>query len=253
MPEQPDPTLDLPESDNALDAGLAAAFGPDSGPPLPAGGSVLKAFTGSMASVPRVHLREPDGEPPTLVVRPDSSEAPATQDLIGRYRIDGEIARGGMGAILKGRDSDLGRDIAIKVLLEMHQGRTELLQRFEEEAQIGGQLQHPGIVPVYELGVFSDKRPYFTMKLVRGRTLASLLAERRDPAQDRPRFLKMFEQVCQTLAYAHARGVIHRDLKPLNIMVGSFGEVQVMDWGLAKVLAQGGLAGESMRSPVRRA
>ncbi len=149
-----------------------------------------------------------------------------------------------MGAVLKGRDPDLGRDLAVKVLLEGHRGNPDLLRRFVEEAQIGGQLQHPGIVPVYELGTFADSRPYFTMKLVKGRTLAALLKDRPSPADDLPRFLGIFEQVCQTAAYAHARGVIHRDLKPTNIMVGSFGEVQVMDWGLAKVLKEGGLADE---------
>jgi serine/threonine-protein kinase len=159
-------------------------------------------------------------------------------------QLHGEIARGGMGAILKGRDTDLGRDIAVKVLLEAHDSKPELLRRFVEEAQIGGQLQHPGVVPVYEFGRFPDQRPYFTMKLVKGQTLAKLLSQRADPAHDRARFLKVFEQVCQTLGYAHARGVIHRDLKPSNIMVGAFGEVQVMDWGLAKVLAEGGLADE---------
>src|SRR5262249_26012042 len=117
-----------------------------------------------------------------------------------------------------------------------------------EEAQIGGQLQHPGIVPVYELGTFPDRRPYFAMKLVKGRTLAALLRERNDPHDDLPRFLGIFEQVAQTVAYAHARGVIHRDLKPSNVMVGSFGEVQVMDWGLAKVLAEGGIADEQERA-----
>src|SRR5262249_40207929 len=159
------------------------------------------------------------------------------------------------------RDPDLGRDLAVKVLLENHEDKPEMLRRFVEEAQIGGQLQHPGIVPVYELGTFADRRPYFTMKLVRGRTLSSLLAERRKvevPAapgaeggrinkersgsaspllpppssfrSDLPRFLSIFEAICQTVAYSHARGVIHRDLKPSNVMVGSFGEVQVMDW-----------------------
>ena len=113
------------------------------------------------------------------------------------------------------------------------------MRRFVEEAQIGGQLQHPGIVPVYELGTFADRRPYFAMKLVKGRTLAAMLQGRAEPRQDLPRFLSIFEQVCQTMAYAHARGVIHRDLKPSNMMVGSFGEVQVMDWGLAKVLRGG--------------
>src|SRR5262249_2631985 len=95
---------------------------------------------------------------------------------------------------------------------------------------------HPGVVPVHELGRSADGRPYFTMKLVKGRTLADLLKERTSPAQDLPRFLGIFQQVCQTLAYAHSKRVIHRDLNPQNVMVGAFGEVQVMDWGLAKVL-----------------
>src|SRR5205085_1669149 len=101
-----------------------------------------------------------------------------------------------------------------------------------------------GIVPVYELGRFQDQRPFFTMKLVKGKTLAALLSDRANPSQERGRFIWIFSQVCQTLAYAHARGVIHRDLKPSNIMVGAFGEVQVMDWGLAKVLQEGGVADE---------
>ena len=157
----------------------------------------------------------------------------------GRYRLLGEIARGGMGAVHRGRDVELGRDLALKVLLEKHRNRRDLVERFIEEAQICGQLQHPGIVPVYELGVLADHRPFFSMKLVKGRTLAELLAEA-GPGTDLPRFLSIFEAICQTVAYAHARGVIHRDLKPANVMVGSFGEVQVMDWGLAKVLVRAG-------------
>ena len=150
-----------------------------------------------------------------------------------------------MGAILKGRDCDIGRDLAVKVLLDKHRDDPELIRRFIEEAQIAGQLQHPGVVPVYELGAFADRRPYFTMKLVKGRTLADVLAARPDPAADRPHLLGIFLQVCQTVAYAHARGVIHRDLKPSNVMVGSFGEVQVMDWGLAKVLPRGGVSDDA--------
>jgi tetratricopeptide (TPR) repeat protein len=247
MSEQPplDRTVDLPPAEAALDAGLAAAFGPDSGPPLPASASVLKALGAVLPEVPRVQLREPDSGASSPIVRPRSEEMPPPPDPTGRYQLLGEIARGGMGAVLKGRDVDVGRDIAVKVLLETHQGKTELLQRFVEEAQISGQLQHPGVVPVYELGQFADKRPYFTMKLVKGKTLAKLLDERKDPTQNRPQLLKVFEQVCQTLAYAHARGVIHRDLKPSNVMVGAFGEVLVMDWGLAKVLAEGGIADEN--------
>jgi serine/threonine-protein kinase len=162
----------------------------------------------------------------------------------GNYQMLGEIARGGMGVILKGHDSDLGRDVAIKVLDGDLAKKPAVVQRFIEEAQIGGQLQHPGIVPVYELGLMADESPYFTMKLVKGQTLASLLAERRTVADNRGRLLAIFESVCQTVAYAHSKGVLHRDLKPANVMVGAFGEVQVVDWGLAKVLRRGGVADE---------
>jgi serine/threonine-protein kinase len=155
---------------------------------------------------------------------------------LGRYEVSGRVGSGGMGEVLRVRDPDLKRDLAVKVLLDRHSGRPDVLQRFLEEAQIGGQLQHPGVVPVYELGCFPDQRPYFTMKLVEGRTLADLLKERSSNSHELPHFLQIFEQVCQTVAYAHSRGVLHRDLKPQNIMVGGFGEVQVMDWGLAKVL-----------------
>jgi serine/threonine-protein kinase len=227
-------------SGEPLDADLAVAPGPDSGLPLLAEGSVARA----LGTASRVHLREPDGEAWTPVVRPNSANMPAGPDPAGRLQLHGEIARGGMGAILKGRDTDLGRDIAVKVLLETHRGKTELVQRFVEEAQIAGQLQHPGVAPVYELGVFADRRPYFTMKLVKGKTLAALLAARPSPVEDRAKFVGVFAQVCQTLAYAHARGVIHRDLKPANVMVGAFGEVQVMDWGLSKVLQEGGVVDE---------
>ncbi len=228
--------------DAVLDAGLAAAFRP--GPPLSSESWSLPSRSGPGAGEPPVQLREPVDEPLTPVNLPASDAMPAPVAVPERYHLVGELARGGMGAILKGRDVDLGRDIALKVLLEKHAGKPELLHRFVEEAQIAGQLQHPGVVPVYELGQFGDARPYFTMKLVKGQTLAKLLAERTDSSQERPRFVKIFEQVCQTLAYVHARGVIHRDLKPSNVMVGSFGEVQVMDWGLAKVLAEGGIADE---------
>jgi serine/threonine-protein kinase len=204
--------------------------------------------TPSAGETPRVRLRQPQDEADPPLITP-SSRLP---ESAGRCAIVGEIGHGGMGAVLRGHDPELGRDLAVKVLLEKFKDEPDLVRRFLMEAQVGGQLQHPGIVPVFDVGVLADRRPYFTMKLVRGRTLAVLLAERRPPhptlsptaggegrvrgpAEDLPRFLTIFEQVCQTLAYAHARGVIHRDLKPANVMVGAFGEVQVMDWGLAKV------------------
>jgi serine/threonine-protein kinase len=207
--------------------------------------SVLSAIERRTGEAPRVTLREEDsGSAGAPLIDPASEERRALPQGRSSYQVLGEIARGGMGVILKGHDTDLGRDVAMKVLAKELAQRPEVVQRFIEEAQIGGQLQHPGIVPVYELGLMADERPYFTMKLVKGRTLATLFSERATPASDRQRLLAIFESVCQTVAYAHSRGVIHRDLKPANIMVGAFGEVQVVDWGLAKVLARGGTADE---------
>ena len=208
---------------------------------LPPAPSVLETIGATIGGVPRVLLRDTAlGEEPSPIIRPTNGNETST-----RYRIDGEIARGGMGSILKGRDPDLGRDVALKVLREDHRDNDDLVRRFVEEAQIGGQLQHPGVVPIYELGTFADRRPFFSMKLVKGQTLADLLADRSTPADDLPRFLAIFASIAQTMAYTHTRGVIHRDLKPSNVMVGAFGEVQVMDWGLAKVLARGGIVNDA--------
>ncbi len=234
------------DSDPLWDEGLRAAFADGdeddgaSGPP-----SVLARIEARIGHTSRVFLRDGDdgGDAPILDVHTDQ-KLESTQ----RYQVLGEIARGGIGVVLQGRDTNLGRDVALKVLRDRHRGNGELLQRFVEEAQIGGQLQHPGIVPVYDLGLDGERRPFFTMKLVKGRTLAALLAERKDPS-DRGRFLGIYATICQTIAYAHSRGVIHRDLKPANVMVGAFGEVQVMDWGFAKVLAKGGVADETLRRP----
>ncbi|HZY84649.1 MAG TPA: serine/threonine-protein kinase, partial [Gemmataceae bacterium] len=163
--------------------------------------------------------------------------APAALPLPARrYLLGEEIGHGGMGEVHRARDPHLGRELAVKVLRGDRHTNPESLRRFVEEAQVCGQLQHPAIVPVHDLGRLEDERPFFAMKLVKGRTLADLLKDRAGPADGLPRFLTIFEQICQALAYAHARGVIHRDLKPANVMVGAFGEVQVMDWGLAKVL-----------------
>ena len=168
-----------------------------------------------------------------------------------RYRIKGEVAHGGMGAVLRVWDEDLRRSLAMKVMLgrPYADGRTDssaggarTLARFIEEAQITGQLDHPGIVPVHELGLDPQGRVYFTMKLVKGQTLKQVFDEltRGEGGWTQTRVLGLILKVCEAMSYAHAKGVIHRDLKPANIMVGRFGEVFVMDWGLAKVLGRGG-------------
>ena len=156
--------------------------------------------------------------------------------LHGRYQVRSAIGEGGVGKVYLAHDTELGRTVALKFLREEHVENTSIVNRFVEEAQIGGQLNHPSILPVHDLGLWGSKIPFFSMKLVSGENLAQLLARRESTRDDHRRFLSIFEQVCQAVAYAHSRGVIHRDLKPANVMVGHFGEVQVMDWGMAKVM-----------------
>lgn len=154
--------------------------------------------------------------------------------LPSRYVFKTEMARGGMGAVLRVFDRNLNRDLAVKVMLPRAAAHRELAVRFEREARITGGLQHPGIPPVVELGKLADQMPFFSMKLVQGETLAELIAQRAPQDRQLDKLIPIFEQVAQTVAYAHSQGVMHRDLKPANIMVGAFGEVQVMDWGMAK-------------------
>jgi tetratricopeptide (TPR) repeat protein len=157
-------------------------------------------------------------------------------ELGGRYRAQRIIAEGGMGYIARIVDAEFDRPLAMKVLARSLKGDEEHEERFLREARLTGQLQHPGIPPVQEKGRFDDGTPYFIMKLIKGHSLQKLLRDREAPTERLGHFLGVFLSVCQTMAYAHSRGIIHRDLKPANIMVGAFGEVQVMDWGLAKVL-----------------
>src|SRR5262249_14001786 len=154
----------------------------------------------------------------------------------GEYELLEESARGGMGVVRRCRDHVLPRYLAMKTLQEKYRedaNFSAFCRRLEREARVLGELQHPGIVPIHQSGTLPDGRHFFVMRLVKGRTLAQLLEEQGHGAA---RWLGVFAAVCQAVAYAHSEGVIHRDLKPSNVMVGAFGEVQVMDLGLAKVL-----------------
>src|SRR6516165_5530500 len=164
-------------------------------------------------------------------------DAPPAPPDTPRYRFEKFLARGGMAEVWRGFDTRLARDVALKVLLQPVLTDGGFRSRFEEEARHVGRLEHPSIVPVYDLGELPDGRPFFVMKLIHGRTLAEMLAARVTPAEDLARWIGVFEQVCAAVAFAHARELIHRDLKPSNVMLGEFGEVQVMDWGIAKILA----------------
>src|SRR5262245_29795284 len=164
-------------------------------------------------------------------------DAPQRPPDTPRYRFEAFLARGGMGEVWRGRDTLLARAVALKVLRQPVFGDGEARARFEEEARHVSQMGHPSIVPVYDRGEVPDGRPFFAMELVHGQTLAELLVARASPADDRARWVRVFEQVCAAVAFAHARDLIHRDLKPSNVMLGEFGEVLVMDWGIAKILA----------------
>src|SRR6516165_5905250 len=163
--------------------------------------------------------------------------APQPPPNTPRYRFEEFLARGGMAEVWRGCDTVLAREVALKVLREKVFGDSEFRARFEEEARHVSRLEHPSIVPVYDLGELPDGRPFFVMKLANGQTLAQLLAARQAPAEDLPRWIEVFEQICAAVAFAHARDLIHRDLKPSNVMLGELGEVLVMDWGIAKALA----------------
>ena len=152
-------------------------------------------------------------------------------DVVGtRYVFVKELGRGGMGTVYLAEDRELDREVAIKVL-KAPEATDGLRERMVREAQIIARLEHPGIVPVHDVGTLPDGRIFYAMKFVRGSRLDEYVAQ---GASLRDR-LRKFQAVCDAVAFAHAHGVIHRDLKPQNIMIGSFGEVLVMDWGVAKI------------------
>ena len=164
----------------------------------------------------------------------DRLRGSSVPDLSGtRYGLRELIARGGMGVVYAAEDEKLNRRVALKIL-DTSDATAELTARLIREARILAQLEHPGIVPVHDVGTLSDGRVFYTMKFVEGLRLDKYIEQ----ISSLPQRLRLFLRICDAVAFAHARGVLHRDLKPANVMVGSFGEVLVMDWGLAKILQE---------------
>jgi serine/threonine-protein kinase len=166
----------------------------------------------------------------------DDGAAPSSPGSRGRFTVLRVHAKGGLGQVSLARDLALRRDVALKEIRPDRLAEPSFRQRFLNEAEITGQLEHPGIVPVYALDHDADGLPYYAMRFIQGQTLADAIAAyhlRPSPLAFRD-LLRRFIAVCQTLAYAHSKGVIHRDLKPANVMLGDYGETLVVDWGLAK-------------------
>lgn len=199
----------------------------------------------------------------TVSIDPDSIIASLAESTIlaekkddWKYRIEDEIGRGGIGRVLIAFDEKVGREIALKELIkEDNPGSVTVAPldkmkadeiRFLREAKVTGQLEHPGIVPVYEIGRKPDGNHYYTMRLVRGVTLSQAIYDA-GTLQKRLRLLPHFRDICNAIAYSHSRGVIHRDIKPENIMIGEFGETVVLDWGLAKVKGEADQAEGELR------
>jgi serine/threonine-protein kinase len=216
---------------------------------------------GSVSGIAAGVLYDADQSPPASVVStvdplssPPSSPADAQTTVVGiddkpksreRYALTRLHASGGIGRVWVARDTAFGRNVALKELRPEHAGLQIHRTRFIQEARITGQLEHPGIVPVYELASRPDQQPFYTMRFVKGRTLADAARTyHNDRTQglagmlDLVPLLNSFVTVCNTVAYAHSRGVIHRDLKGENVVLGDFGEVVVLDWGLATLVEQ---------------
>ncbi|MBL7221236.1 MAG: protein kinase [Phycisphaerae bacterium] len=237
-------------------ADLSAGLAPN------ADGQLICAGCGAEIPIPLAAPDDSQGDTTTAspadlatVVDPRHQVHPAGADTIesvlgdcgsGRYDERETIGKGGMGEIVLCVEQNTRREVAMKRMLPTAAGHAKQRARFVEEAQVTAQLEHPNIVPVHELGRDEHGAIYFTMKLVKGRSLAEILTASRDGAETHSlgEMLQMFLKVCDGVAFAHSRGVVHRDLKPANIMVGDFGEVLVMDWGIARIIGSDEIADE---------
>lgn len=183
--------------------------------------------------------------------QPEPASSLVATDVARRFSDLGEIGRGGMASVRRAKDRNLLRTVAIKILDQDIARHAPEVQRFVEEAQITGQLEHPGIVPVHEMGTDQDGIHYICMRYVRGQTLEEAIADAGDERLSPEKLtdlLQIFVKVCDAVAFAHSRGILHRDIKPSNVMVGEFGQVYVVDWGIARLLP-GGSGAVSVRRP----
>ena len=241
--EDGDPTI-RPEPASSSNAAFAATIAPETSGAVPV--APRPSPVGSSTGVVTRNVRGSPFESEATLDAPTTGELPPlplVSDV--HYRAVREIARGGMGRIVAAEDHRLGRQVALKELLDPH---SDQLGRFQREALITARLQHPGIVPVYEAGRWPSGEPFFAMKLVSGRPLDRVIAEART-LEARLALLPRIAAATDAMAYAHSQRVVHRDLKPANVLIGAFGETVVIDWGLAKNLDEA----DSPESTVRAA
>jgi serine/threonine protein kinase/tetratricopeptide (TPR) repeat protein len=208
-----------------------------------AGGDIDATIVSKDGSDSPAPSQQRPSQPPRRKKQPGAHETADRWETQQRYQLVSNFARGGLGQIWMARDARLRRVVAFKELLPSALKNKNALERFLEEAQITGQLEHPSIVPIYDIGYQQNGTPFYAMKLVRGETMEKHIEALHELPKDSSEFsltfrklLRNFIDICNALAFAHDRGVLHRDLKPLNVMLGAFGETLVLDWGLAKVL-----------------
>ncbi|MFT5049653.1 MAG: tetratricopeptide (TPR) repeat protein [Chlamydiales bacterium] len=213
-----------------------------------ADGTVVGTLISRGVKPPSVRLNVEGDARRQVKVGPVEPDLLATSRGRGNYRVQGEIGRDALSYVLKVEDTDLGRTVAMKVLRDEHLANASAIRVFVQEAQVAAQLQHEGILPVYDFGLHPDGRPYYTMKIVRGDALSVLLSARLSVDAEPRRFLSIFEQVCRAVAYAHTRGIAHCGIDGRHVMVGAQDEAQVVHWASARFLAgDESAAGEASR------